>query len=386
MPLDYSSFTGARARIGLYATQKWNKATVGFPGEIREFTARALTDGVPLSRLKMLQYGGASTRSVTGSAADARISRYALKAIITGDANGNILPFVENPHSFLVDPCSLGTTPNLGTSLSLIKMFPTFITSDEYDISSGMIIGKDDTIKVTLTVGGDGALNMTQGQILSIVAVADPAQQKFESCDNLQGQFAINTIELLEVATSPMEIDASVCEEGYSEFYLMHPLMNGSYPITSDYGMRIHPVTKKKKMHEGTDFGAREGTPIYAAADGVIDGIYSSTGGGNTVRIKHTGVGSAYKTKYLHMVEKPTHIKNGDPVAQGDLIGKVGETGRVTGPHLHLELWKGSAHLDSAPFIKTIQKCGVTETPPVASTDPTSPAGTDADEGPIVEG
>jgi len=383
MPLNFSDFTMARAKIGLYAAQKQNKATVGFPGEIREFTARAITDGVPLSRKKMLERYGLSSVSTTSSPDDSKIARSAVKAIIVGDAIGNRLPFIENPHSYLVDPCSLGKTPDIATSIALAKMFPTFITSTDYDISSGMNINRNDIIKVTLQVGGDGALIMEQGEILGVVEAADPARPQFDSCESLQGQFTVNAIELLETSIPSITIDAEVCAEEYSEFYLMHPLMNDSYPITSPYGPR------GGEEHQGTDWGASTGTPIYAAADGVIDKVYAwdgKTRQGNSVNIKHTGLGSGYKTKYFHMAQKPTHIKAGDLVSRGDLIGKVGNTGVGTGPHLHMELWKGSSPMDATPFIKAIQKCDDPTAPAVASTDPTSPAGTDAAEGPMVEG
>jgi len=208
MPLDWSDFTSARARIGLFATQKWNKTVTGHPGEIREFTARALTDAVTLSKSKLDQYIGAGT-SGTGSASNARIGRHVLKAVITGDANGDPLPFIQNPHSFLVDPCNLDTAPDLVTSIALVKLFPTFITNQDFVMNDDAPIGKEDIIKVSLTVGPDGSLNLEQGEILALVSSAENRLDLFNACESLKGKFNRNTVELLEV-TADFELPEEV--------------------------------------------------------------------------------------------------------------------------------------------------------------------------------
>jgi murein DD-endopeptidase MepM/ murein hydrolase activator NlpD len=104
--------------------------------------------------------------------------------------------------------------------------------------------------------------------------------------------------------------------------------------ISSGFAMRVHPISGKWKKHEGIDFAAAMGTPIRAAADGVIDFAGVQNGYGNVVMIKHW---SGYSTVYGHMSRFASGIRKGEKVNQGDVIGYVGMTGWATGPHLHYE-------------------------------------------------
>jgi len=105
-------------------------------------------------------------------------------------------------------------------------------------------------------------------------------------------------------------------------------------PITSPYGMRFHPILHVNKLHDGTDFGAACGTPVHAAAGGVIVDQYFNGGYGNRV-ILNNGLkrGSSIVTTYNHL-SKFARGK-GDKVNRGDVIGYVGTTGYSTGCHLH---------------------------------------------------
>lgn len=107
-----------------------------------------------------------------------------------------------------------------------------------------------------------------------------------------------------------------------------------SAPITSPYGMRFHPILHVNKLHDGTDFGAACGTPVHAAAGGVIVDQYFNGGYGNRV-ILNNGLkrGSSIVTTYNHL-SKFARGK-GDKVNRGDVIGYVGTTGYSTGCHLH---------------------------------------------------
>jgi len=116
--------------------------------------------------------------------------------------------------------------------------------------------------------------------------------------------------------------------------------------VASGFGYRIDPIYKDRRLHAGLDFTAPIGTPIYAAADGVIKDAGFNTGGyGNRVVINH---GFGYETLYAHMVRIKARV--GTRVKRGEVIGYVGTSGKSTGPHLHYEVHKNGTQLDPIYF------------------------------------
>lgn len=108
--------------------------------------------------------------------------------------------------------------------------------------------------------------------------------------------------------------------------------------LTSRFGMRLHPVVKIWKLHDGTDNGAACSAPIRAAADGVVAERYYNAGYGNRLMVDHGRINGRYTTTgYNHA----THyvVRVGQRVRQGQIIGCVGSTGYSTGCHLHLMTW-----------------------------------------------
>ncbi len=103
--------------------------------------------------------------------------------------------------------------------------------------------------------------------------------------------------------------------------------------MASGYGMRLHPILKSWRMHNGMDFTAPTGTPIYASGNGKIVRANRSATFGKVVYIEHD---YGYKTVYAHMSK--IIAKRGQKVKRGDLIGYVGNTGRSAAPHLHYEV------------------------------------------------
>ena len=116
--------------------------------------------------------------------------------------------------------------------------------------------------------------------------------------------------------------------------------------MASGYGWRSDPFTKARKFHYGMDFSSPQGTPVYATGDGVViradDG---SSGYGNHIRIDH---GYGYGTLYGHL--SAYNVRAGQYVKRGDLIGKVGSTGRSEAPHLHYEVIKNGEHINPIHF------------------------------------
>ena len=124
-------------------------------------------------------------------------------------------------------------------------------------------------------------------------------------------------------------------ENGKSvEKALMKTPINGAR-LSSPFGMRKHPILGFNKMHKGSDFAAKEGTPIMASGTGTIVLAKWCGGGGNCIKIKHN---STYSTVYAHMRNFAKGMRPGKKVKQGQIIGYVGSTGMSTGPHLHYEV------------------------------------------------
>ena len=118
--------------------------------------------------------------------------------------------------------------------------------------------------------------------------------------------------------------------------------------LTSGFGTRVHPITKKRKRHDGLDFAAKIGTPIYAPADAVIERARSSNYGyGNQLTLSHT---MGFISTYSHMSK--FKVKQGEFVKKGQLIGLTGNSGLSTGPHLHYEIRFLGKPLNPRPFVK----------------------------------
>jgi murein DD-endopeptidase MepM/ murein hydrolase activator NlpD len=113
--------------------------------------------------------------------------------------------------------------------------------------------------------------------------------------------------------------------------------------VTSTFGMRHHPVLGYDKMHQGIDFAGGTGTPIFAAGDGTVKEAGKKGGYGNWIEIKHDGV---WSTGYAHMSRYAPGMRPGVHVNQGQIIGYVGATGRVTGPHLHFEVMENGVKIN----------------------------------------
>ncbi len=112
--------------------------------------------------------------------------------------------------------------------------------------------------------------------------------------------------------------------------------------ITSPFGERIHPVFNTIKMHTGIDINAELGTPFKSAADGLVTKVGEDAVNGKYVRIKSGGI----ECVYAHC--SAILVKEGQAVKQGDTIGEVGDTGVVSGPHLHFEIQENGTPVNPA--------------------------------------
>ncbi len=145
--------------------------------------------------------------------------------------------------------------------------------------------------------------------------------------------------------TRPSGTDTTPSVQAPSSSGWVSPLR--SYTLTSPFGMRVHPISGKWKMHEGVDMSAPQGTPIYAAKSGkVTRTAYQAGGAGYYVSINH---GDGFSSIYMHM----THyiVSPGQYVNAGQVIGYVGSTGGSTGPHLHFGIAYNGTYVNPMKYV-----------------------------------
>ncbi len=133
---------------------------------------------------------------------------------------------------------------------------------------------------------------------------------------------------------------------------VLKDMLPNSKPISaayksSSFGWRIDPFRGTKAFHEGLDFTARTGTPIRAAADGIVTRASKTAAYGNLVKLNH---GAGLETRYAHASK--LLVKAGERVVKGQKIALVGSTGRSTGPHLHYEIRLNGHALDPRKYLR----------------------------------
>ena len=117
--------------------------------------------------------------------------------------------------------------------------------------------------------------------------------------------------------------------------------------VSSPFGYRQDPFTGKHTFHKGIDIAGREGDPVISIAKGIVVKVSKKRGYGYVIDIKH---GNDYMTRYAH--NKTVLVHQGDLVSKGQSIAKIGSTGRSTGPHIHLEVFKNLKRVNPAEYIR----------------------------------
>lgn len=191
--------------------------------------------------------------------------------------------------------------------------------------------------------------------------VASPATGKAESA-NRGGPLVLNApiteLDLQQKITETMaridfdteylsDIEAKLLQQS-----VLKDMLPNSSPInvafnSSSYGWRIDPFNGNKAFHEGLDFSANTGTPVYAAAGGIVTSAERTPDYGNIVKVDH---GSGLETRYAHASK--LMVKVGDRVEKGQIVALVGSTGRSTGAHLHYEIRLNGNALDPRKYLK----------------------------------
>lgn len=171
---------------------------------------------------------------------------------------------------------------------------------------------------------------------------APAAQAEIPSAPKAHGRVARYSRTPRTLNRAPLEMDLPATEL----LGLTSPLE--AYELTDHrpsrgFGRMFHPIRKRMRHHDGVDFKAPMGTPVYAISDGVIEQQGWEGGYGKTIRLTHS---RSMQSLYAHLGKFAQGLKPGTKVRQGDLIGFVGSTGLSTGPHLHFEIRRNDVPID----------------------------------------
>lgn len=139
-------------------------------------------------------------------------------------------------------------------------------------------------------------------------------------------------------------------EESLDGIPQVSPTSRSQTRVSSGFGYRRDPFTRRGAMHRGLDFKGPVGAPIYAAAKGRVSFVGRKSGYGKVVEIRH---GNGVLTRYAHLSRFSARV--GDRVEAGDVIAGLGSTGRSTGPHLHFEVRINDRAVNPRPFLETAQ-------------------------------
>lgn len=125
--------------------------------------------------------------------------------------------------------------------------------------------------------------------------------------------------------------------------------IKGELRVTSAFGMRKHPILGKRKMHNGTDFACQY-AHVYAVLDGVVSKVgWDANGGGNYIKINHF---NTFETAYLHLSQ--SYYQVGEKVKAGYIIGKSGNSGNSTAPHLHFSVKRNGKFINPQQFLNDL--------------------------------
>ncbi|MCG8475463.1 MAG: M23 family metallopeptidase [Cytophagales bacterium] len=197
-------------------------------------------------------------------------------------------------------------------------------------------------IPTSIRSAGVGGVNRYKDLLAEDLEQEELIIKATERLDKLKQKMYIQTRSydrLIELAKNKEKLWASIPA--------IQPVSNKELKrLSSGFGMRMHPILKRKIRHHGFDYSAPRGTPIYATGDGVVKKLRRNGAYGIQVMIDH---GYGYMTRYAHM--QKYIVKRGQKVKRGQCIGYVGNTGRSTAPHLHYEVLKNNKPVNPINYI-----------------------------------
>ena len=183
---------------------------------------------------------------------------------------------------------------------------------------------------VVPAVGGPGSKDL--GDSYRVPTFDDAINELAAKIEDREQQ-----LEVLESLLGNRQIEKDV-------FIAGRPILKGW--MSSRYGRRTDPFTGRLAWHAGVDFAGKEGSNIIAVAAGVVTAASNRSGYGLMVEVNH---GNGFATRYAHC--KTTEVKVGEIVRKGEVIAKMGSSGRSTGPHVHFEVWKNNRAVNPSTYI-----------------------------------
>jgi len=189
------------------------------------------------------------------------------------------------------------------------------------------VILDTDPIASTVREGGVGGHDKFE----ELISLEDNQMiiNTYKSIDNLKKKLYIQSKSYDQISELITEK-----EKMWASRPAIQPISNKELTrLHTTFGRRWHPILKQWNPHEGLDFTAPTGTPVYATGDGIVTAAYKSASYGNVLFVNH---GYGYQTRYAHLVKYI--VDRGQSVKRGEIIGYVGNTGRSQAPHLHYEV------------------------------------------------
>ena len=240
--------------------------------------------------------------------------------------------------------------------LNIIKLTKnSFIESKEYTITESLFsdgikndVSSDILVKIISLFSFD--LDFQRDiRVDTVVSISYEFDEIVET-----GRLEYNDIKYASIIIDGKQLEyfKFITDDGYIDYFnregknvkksILKTPLDGAR-ISSNFGMRKHPISGFNKMHKGVDFAAPTGTPIYAGGNGIVEYVGRNGGYGKYIRIRHN---NGYKTAYAHLSNYKKGISKGVRVNQGEVIGYVGSTGNSTGPHLHYEIIYQNKHIN----------------------------------------
>jgi len=216
------------------------------------------------------------------------------------------------------------------------------------------------TRKVDLKNETEGSTNLLISQIDSLKtlikeysSVKEVRKNEFKKLkDSLMLQ-AHNRVEKTEQTSKKQKFSTTynLVDEPAAYFSKIVMPLNNKITVTSSYGTRTHPIFGTKKIHNGIDLKARFAN-VYSVLDGIVTATgWDSKGGGNFIKVKHF---DRFETSYLHLSE--IYYRAGEQVKAGFIIGKSGNSGNSTGPHLHFSVKEFGQIINPSHFLNDLIK------------------------------